>query len=585
MKSFFQYFLAALLALFVFSFIGFFFFIGTAMAIASFSKSDTKIAAKSVLQIDLSNKYEEQPTTNYQSVFKTEGLEKTPGLYDVIRLIKKAKTDDNIKGIYLIANSNSNGFASSDEIRNALIDFKASKKFVIAYGDVMSQTAYSVANIANKVYVSPKGYFDWLGFNVNYTFLKGTLDKLDIKPQIFYAGKFKSATEPFRATEMSEANELQTRVWLNDLYADFLQKAAEQRKVDSATLHELANAGTIETPQDAVSHKLIDGALYDDEVKDEIKKNIQLAAADKINFITIEKYFSASSSLGGKGDKIALVYATGDIVDGKGGEGKIGSLQYVDLLRKARLDDAIKAIVLRVNSGGGSALASENIWREMSLAKKSKPVIVSFGDVAASGGYYISCAADSIFASKNSITGSIGVFGIIPDMSGFFKNKLGVTFDGVGTGPLANAGNIDHPLSQREQQLVKNSIETIYTSFKARVAEGRKKDTAYIETIAQGRVWSGLQGKEVGLVDVFGGLEDAIKAAAAKAKLKEYEIKEYPVQKNIIERILGITEDNTDVKLKKTLGEEYYKVFIQLQKVKEMTQSVQTRLPFEFSLR
>lgn len=585
MKSFLKSFLAALLALFVFSFLGFFLFMGMVVAIGSFSKSDTKIDAKSVLQIDLSNKYEEQRVTNYQSILKTEGLDKLPGLYDVIRLIKKAKTDDHIKGIYIIANTNSNGFASSDEIRNALMDFKGSKKFVFAYGDVMSQGAYSIANIADRVYVSPKGYFEWLGYSVNYMFVKGALDKLDIKPQIFYAGKFKSATEPFRGTEMSDANELQTRAWLNDLYADFLQKTSEQRKLDSAHLHQLANTGAIETPQDAVAHQLIDGVRYDDEVKDEIKKAAQIPTSDKISFLPIEKYYAASSDLNGKGEKIALVYATGDIVDGKGGEGKIGSTEYVDLLRKARLDDGIKAVVVRVNSGGGSALASENIWREMNLVKKTKPLIVSFGDVAASGGYYISCAADSIFASRSSITGSIGVFGLIPDMSSFFKNKLGVTFDGVGTGPLANAGSIDHPMSPREQQLVKNSIETIYASFKQRVADGRKKDTAYIETVAQGRVWSGVQGKQVGLVDVFGGLDDAIKAAAAKARLKDYEIKEYPVSKNIIERILGLSTDNSEAQLKKTLGEDYYKVYKQVKQVKEMTNSVQARMPFEFTIR
>lgn len=584
MNPFFRTFFAVLLAIFVFCIMAFFFLAG--IAGSAISKDAPKIGANSVLKIDLSSKFEDQPKKDLQSLIRSEAFEEEPGLYDIIRLIKKAKEDKNIDGILLIANTNSNGFATSDEIRMVLQDFKSSKKFVIAYGDVMSQKAYSIVNVADKIYVSPKGFFEWTGYSVNYLFLKGTLDKLEIKPQIFYAGKFKSATEPFRAEKMTDANKLQTTVWMNDLYSNFLQQTSEMRKVDTATLHQLANAGTIQTPEDAVKHKLIDGAKYDDEIKDEIKTKLKLDSTKKINFVSIGKYALANKSLGGSGDNIALIYASGNIIDGKGEDGMIGSTTYVDLLRKARLDKDIKAIVLRVNSGGGSALASENIWREMSLAKKAKPLIVSFGDVAASGGYYIACAADSIFALPNTITGSIGVFGIIPDMSSFFKNKLGVTFDGVKTGPLGNAGNIDHPMTEQEQQLIKASIERIYADFKERVAEGRKKDTAYIETIAQGRVWTGFRAKEVGLLDAYGGLQTAIAAAAAKAKLKDYQVKEYPKQSTLIERILGINkEDNTATKIKSELGEEYYNVYKQLKMVKEMSGSIQARLPFEFVIK
>ncbi|MFV0605677.1 MAG: signal peptide peptidase SppA [Niabella sp.] len=582
MKSFLKYFLACLLAIIVFGIISMFFFMG--LAGAAMSGAVPKVGNNSVLVIDLSHNYEEQPLTDMQTIIREESIEDKPGLYNVIRLIQKAKKDEKISGIYIVANTNINGFATSDEIRAALEDFKSSKKFVIAYGDVMSQKAYSVANMADKIYVSPKGFFEWTGYSVNLMFIKGTLDKLEIKPQIFYAGKFKSATEPLRATEMTEPNKLQTAAWMNELYANLLHNTAIQRKLDTAILHHLADNGSVQTPQDAVTNKLIDGAWYDDEVKDEIKKQLKLDSTEKINFLSIEKYASVHRDFSSKGDNIALIYASGDIVDGKGGEGKIGSENYVNLIRKARLDKDIKAIVLRVNSGGGSALASENIWREMTLAKKEKPVIVSFGDVAASGGYYISCAADSIFASPNTITGSIGVFGIIPDMSVFFKNKLGITFDGVATGPLANTGNIDHPMNEQEKKLIKGQIERIYTDFKERVAEGRKKDTAYIETIAQGRVWTGFRGKEIGIVDAFGGLEDAIKAAARMAKLKEFNVKEYPKQANLFERILGIQEEETSIskKMKEELGIEYYNVYKQLQQVKEMTNKAQTKLPFEF---
>ena len=584
MKSFFKYFLAALAALIVFSIVGFLFFaalIGTAMV-----QSAPAIAEKSVLQIDLSNNYEEQPVGNYQPFLKADAFDLKPGLYDVIRLIEKAKDDKNISGIFLKSESNANGFATSDELRNALENFKASKKFVIAYGDVMTQRAYGIANVADKIYISPKGYFEWVGFSVNYMFLKGTLDKLDIKPQIFYAGKFKSATEPFRATEMTPANKLQTSEWMNALYGEFLMKTAEARNVDTAVLHTLANTGAIQTPQDAVAHKLIDGVKYNDEVSDEIKKIIKLGNKESISFIPIEKYFRANRNLSGSGEAIALIYASGNIVDGEGGEGMIGSEEYVKLLSKARRDDDIKAIVLRVNSGGGSALASENIWREMVLAKAKKPVIVSFGDVAASGGYYIACAADSIFASRNTITGSIGVFGIIPDMSAFFKNKLGVTFDGVQTGPLANTRTTTHPMTEAEKKLMTNAIERIYTDFKQRVADGRKKDTAYIETIAQGRVWTGKKGKELGLVDAYGGLQHAIQAAVSKARIKEYKVVEYPRRKTLIERIFDIDKEKAAArKIKTDLGEDYYKIYKQMQEIKQMTNSAQARLPFEFVIK
>lgn len=556
------------------------------MAGSVISKSTPVISEKSVLTIDLGKKYDELPTQDFQSVLKSQLMEDQPSLYDVIRLIKKAKEDKNIKGILLDANANVNGFASGEEIRNALQDFKSSGKFIIAYGDAMTQKAYGVANVANKVYVSPKGFFEWLGYSVNYMFIKGTLDKLEIKPQIFYAGKFKSATEPLRADKMTDANKLQTTVWLNDIYNDFLVKTAEARKVDSATLHKLADAGAIQTPEDAVANKLIDGVKYDDELKDEIKKKLSIGDKEKINFVSIEKYASANKDLNGSGDNIALIYAQGNIVDGKGEEGSIGSTTYVDLIRKARLDESIKAIVLRVNSGGGSALASENINREIALAKKSKPVIVSFGDVAASGGYYISCAADSIFALPNTITGSIGVFGVVPDMSTFFKNKLGVTFDGVKTGPLANTGAISHPMNEQEKKMIQTSIERIYAQFKQRVADGRKKDTAYVETIAQGRVWTGLKAKEIGLIDAYGGLQAAIDAAATKAKLKQYEVKEYPKKQNLLEKFLGMgKDDNVAVKIKADMGEEYYNVYKQLKMVKEMTNGIQARLPFDFIIK
>src|SRR6186713_3223812 len=494
MGGFFKMFFASLLALIIFSVIAFFLFL---VLIAGFAKSDGPLVEKnSVLVINIGQVFQEQNQESPLAVLSSNDELSVPGVYDVVRLIQKATKDEKIKGIYLQSGLNPNGFATSEEIRNALLAFKKSGKFIIAYSEMMNQKSYHVANVADKVYINPKGFFDWVGFSSELLFLKGTLEKLDIEPQIFYAGKFKSATEPLRTDKMTPENKLQTSVWLGDLYAHFLLKAAEQRKIDTATLHQYANEGAIQRPQDAVDKKLIDGVKYDDEIKDEIKGKLKLGKYDKINFITINSYFKSGSYKKTSGEKIALIYAQGNIIDGGGDQGQIASADYIKLIRKARLDKTIKAIVFRVNSGGGSALASETIWRELSLAKAEKPVVVSFGDVAASGGYYISCGADSIFASPTTITGSIGVFGIIPNMESFFKNKLGITFDGVKTAPYADAGTL-HPLNETEKKMAQHGVDLIYEKFKKRVADGRKKDTSYVDSIGQGRVWSGDDGLQI----------------------------------------------------------------------------------------
>jgi protease IV len=382
---------------------------------------------------------------------------------------------------------------------------------------------------------------------------------------------------------MTPENQLQTSVWLNDLYNDFLLKTAEVRKIDTATLHQLANEAKIQNANDAVNYKLVDAMKYDDEVKDEIKGKLGLGKYDKINFTTLGNYFAATTINKMGGEKIALIYAEGNIVDGKAEQGTIGGENYRNLIRKARLDRTIKAIVFRVNSGGGSSMASETIWRELFLAKQEKPVIVSFGDVAASGGYYISCAADSIFALPTTITGSIGVFGIIPNMQAFFKNKLGVTFDGVKTGPYADAGGIFRPLNDNEKRLIQANVNLIYSQFKQRVADGRKKDTAYVDSIAQGRVWTGIRARDIGLIDRFGGIEDAIQSAAAMAKLTDYSIREYPEPRNFLDQVFGKSDPlNYADKMKTELGEENYKIYLEMKRVREMSNTVQARLPFQF---
>jgi protease-4 len=583
MRSFFKTFLAALLALAVFSLLVFVFFAAWVGGLAA--REVPRVESNSVLVLDLAQHYPEQLKKNPLGVLSAN-QEDVPGLYDVVRLLQKAKSDKDIAGIYIIANANPNGFAANEEIRNALVDFRKSGKFVLAHGDIISQRAYAVANASDKIYVSPQGYVEWLGYSVEYAFIKGTLEKLSIEPQIFYAGKFKSATEPFRTDKMTPENQLQTSVWLNDLYNDLLIKTAEARKTDTATLHRLANEARIQTAKDAVEYNIVDGLKYDDEIKDEIKSRLKLDKYEKINFISLDRYKETKNLKGSGNEEIALIYAEGNIIDGKSEQGAIGSETYRSLIRKARLDKSIKAIVFRVNSGGGSALASENIWRELALAKKEKPVVVSFGDVAASGGYYISCAADSIFALPTTITGSIGVFGIIPNMQAFFKNKLGVTFDGVKTGPYANAMTVTKPMNENEKKIIQAQIETIYSQFKQRVAEGRKMNVDNVDSIAQGRVWTGLRAKNIGLIDRFGGLDDAISCAARMAKLKEYRVREFPETMNLFERILGKKDPlNYQEKIKAEIGEDNYKIYNELKRVKEMTNSAQARLPFEFVIR
>lgn len=582
MGSFFKTFFASLLALAIFSLIIFFVLIGFAKGIAE--KDRAEVSANSVLTLDLSKHF---PEHGASSPFASFGEEEPPTLFEVVRLIRHAKGDKDIAGIYISMDGNANGYAASNEIRNALLDFKSAKKFVIAYGNTVSQDAYFIANAADKVYINPTGSMDWMGFNVSLPFLKGTLEKLEIQPQIFYAGKFKSATEIFRAEEMTPENRLQTIEWLGDMYRYFLAQTSVVRKVDTATLYNLAANVSIQTPQDAVEAKLIDAVKYDDEVKAEIKKNLSLGRTDKLNLVSINTYNDAINVRKSGKDKIAVIYAEGDIVDGNGDNTQIGGETFRALVRKARLDNNVKAIVLRVNSGGGSALASDIIWREIRVARQQdkKPVIVSFGDVAASGGYYIACGADSIFANPNTITGSIGVFSVIPNMEGFFKNKLGITFDGVNTAPHADAVTVYKPLGDKERTLVQAGVERIYAQFKERVATGRKKDTAYIETIAQGRVWSGEDAVRIGLVDRLGSLQDAINCAARMAKLTEYGLREYPETESWLNNVLNKKKTEPAAMIRAEIGEENYKIFEQLKKIKAMTGSVQARLPFEIILK
>ena len=580
MRSFFKFFLAALLALVVFMLIGFLILFAVAGSIASSEKAT--IAAKSVLFIDLSRSFKDKKTDNTLARLSGDRDIYSTSLYDVVRLLQHAKSDSSVRGIYIKCNENANGFAASEELRNALLDFKESKKFVIAYGDTISQKAYFVASVADKIYCNPKGIIEWKGFASQLFFIKNALKKLEIEPQIFYDGKFKSATEPLREEKMTDANRLQTTVWLGDLYSRFLLATATARNIDTATLHRYASAYMIHTPNDAVQYKLLDGVKYDDEVKDEIRKRLGINGDDKIEFVQIGSYAEATSIKKYAADRIAVIYAEGDIVYGRGTEGQVGSDEFRNLISKARTDKNIKAIVLRVNSPGGSALASEIIWRETMLTRKAgKPFVVSMGDMAASGGYYISCAADSIFAQPNTITGSIGVFGIVPNMQDFFKNKLGVTFDQVKTAPNADIGSVTRPLTEGEKIIIQSEIDTVYHDFKTRVAEGRKKDMPLIDSIAQGRVWTGSRAMQIGLVDRVGGLDDAIACAAGMANLKDYSLREYPEPASFWDMLKSNYGKTVKTKvIKEELSYSEYQLYEQLQRIRQMVGTAQTRLPY-----
>ncbi len=584
MRSFFKSFFAALLAIFVFCLLGIFIVIGLIAGASSSEKP--KIEPKGVLLLDLSKTYKEQSVENPFALFSNMDDAGVPSLYEVIRLIHYAKSDSTIKGIYIQCSNNANGYAASEELRKAVIDFKRSKKFVIAFGETITQKGYYIGSAADKVYCHPQGGLEWSGFSSNMLYLKGMLAKLEIQPQIFYAGKFKSATEPLRETQMTEANRLQTSIWLGDLYNRFLYDVAETRKLDTAAIRKLAVNGTIQSAQDALTYHLVDGLKYDDELKAELTHRLVNEENSSINFVDFGDYVKAADFRPDGDQKIAVVYASGDIVSGKGDNESVGSDAFRSVLREIRLDKKIKAVVFRVNSPGGSSLASDVIWREVSLLRKVKPVIVSMGDVAASGGYYISCNADSVFADANTITGSIGVFSILPNFQSFFKNKLGISFDGVKTGPYADLGNTNRPLTETEKRFMQSGVDSIYHTFKSRVAEGRKKNIDYIDSIAQGRVWTGNRAISVGLVDRIGTLQDAVDCAVAKANLKSYYIKEYPHKKNLLEQILENYKKSVKVNMiKEEIGSKEYDILQQVKQVKNMIGSPQSRLPFTMDVR
>ncbi|MCD8740194.1 signal peptide peptidase SppA [Mucilaginibacter roseus] len=591
MKQFFKFVLATVVGIFaatiILGVLSVFIFAGI---LSSASEKSTPVEANSVLTLEFRKPINERTPNNPLAELQFLGFEeKNLGLNDILANIKKAKTDENIKGIYLNESYLASGQATTEEIRNALIDFKKSGKFIIAYGEVYTQSFYYLASIADKVYLNPQGFFELSGFNSEVTFLKGALDKLGIEAQVIKVGTYKSAVEPFVLTKMSDANRLQVTSYLNSMFGHFLDGISKSRKINRDSLFSYADNMTVRYPEDALRLKLVDGLKYKDEVLAELKKRTKTDLKDDLNAVNITEYDSAPTNggadkeeenSGSSRNRIAMIYASGEITGGDGDDNTIGSDRLSKALREAREDDKVKAVVLRVNSPGGSSLASDVIWREVALTKKVKPIMVSMGDVAASGGYYISCAADSIFAEPNTITGSIGIFAVLPNMQKFFNDKLGVTFDNVKTSKYADLGDISRPLTPAERAILQNQVNHGYDVFTGVVAKGRKKSQRYIDSIGQGRVWTGKQALKIGLVDRLGNIDDAVKAAAKKAEVKNYKVVEYPEQDSPF-KSLGATF-SAQVKTKLLMSElgEDYRYYEQIKQVKGIMRVPQARLPF-----
>jgi protease-4 len=584
MKEFFKFVFASMIGVLLSVFVMFVLGILLIIGIVSTASNESKITIddNTVLHLSLNYPISERTSKNpFQNLnfggFETEN---NLGLKDILAHIKEAKTDSRIKGIYVDVSAIQGGFASIEEIRNALIDFKKSGKFILAYSEVYTKGAYYLASVADKIYVNPEGMVDFKGFSTEIMFFKGALEKLDIEAQVIKVGTYKSAVEPYILDKMSKPNREQITSFLGSLYTHFLSNIAISRKIPVDSLSAIANTAAVEKATDAVKFRLVDGVKYKDEVLTELKSLCGIAQKKELRSVSISDYTPQTKELSkASADRIAVVYAVGEIVSGEGDDETMGSENISRAIRTARLDDKVKALVLRINSPGGSSLASDVIWREVELTKKVKPVIVSMGDVAASGGYYIACAADSIFAQPNTITGSIGVFAIIPNMKKFFNNKLGITFDEVKTSKFSEI-SITRPLSDDERLLLQAEVNNIYKTFTQKVANGRHKTPEFIDNIGQGRVWTGAEAIKIGLVDRLGNINDAVKSAAKKAGLKEYKLVDYPDQKDPLKELFDDSADKVRTYFTKQELGENYNYYQKMQSVLKTT-GIQSRMPYE----
>ncbi|HOU99146.1 MAG TPA: signal peptide peptidase SppA [Bacteroidales bacterium] len=584
MKSFFKYVFATIVGILLLNIILFLLFLGLIASIAP-SEKPVKIKPNSILHLKLDYAIDERTNDNpFKSIsFTNFKSEKNLGLNDILFNLHKAAEDPNIKAIYLDVTNFEAGMATVEEIRNAILTFRReSKKPVIAYTDYYTQLSYYLCSAADKIYMNPQGVVEFKGLSSEILFFKNALEKLGIEPIVIRHGKFKSAVEPFILDKMSPENKEQTITYVKSIWDYMLSQISQDRGIPVERLNIIADSLLLDNADNCVKYGFVDGLKYYDEILKEFCQLSKVRNSEHIAWVEMNEYSKVPAKyVPGQKDKIAVLYAVGQIDMGKSEDDKIGGNDLAEEIRKVRENKSIKALVLRVNSPGGSALASEVIWREVLLTKKVKPVIVSMGDVAASGGYYISCPADVIVANPTTITGSIGVFGLMWNGQKLLNDKLGLTVDGVQTNENSNLGSVFRPIKPYEQQVIQKGVEQIYGVFISHVADGRKKTTAEVDSIGQGRVWSGVNAKQIGLIDEFGGLEKAIEIAKDKAGIKgKIRLIELPEKLPFFEQILKDMQENTQTSiLEKEFGPlaRYVKSFKQLNTLK----GVQARMPYD----
>ncbi len=588
MKNFLKYTLATVVGIIITSILFILIFIGIVGAIISKSEKPVTVKENSLLILKLDREIADRGSKNPMASFDPFSGKPSSilGLNDILKAIKNAADDPKIKGIYMENMTIQAGAGTVEEIRNALLEFKKSGKFIISYSDVYSQKYYYLSSVADKLMLNPEGGMDWTGLRSEIMFYKNAFEKLGIEPQIIRHGKFKSFAEPFMYDKMSPENREQIMTYIGSIWNHWLKGIAEARNLTVDQLNNFANDLTIRNSAAALENGLIDSIVYKDQVIDLLKTLTDTKPEKDINAVELSQYAKVPTSRKKKGlikEKIAVIYATGGIEMGDGNEDNIAGERFARTIREARRDSSVKAIVLRVNSGGGSALASEVIWREMLLAKQTKPVVVSMGDVAASGGYYIAAPADVIVANPTTITGSIGVIGILFNVKEGMNKKLGLTVDVAKTNKHSDFGSIFRALSAEERAVIQMGIEEIYQSFIGHVAEGRNLTVEEVDAIGQGRVWSGINAMEIKLIDEFGGLERAIEIAAEKAGLENYRISELPKQTDPFEALIKELTGSAKARLlNDELGIAYkhYKFMLDMLK----NQGIQARMPFEIEV-
>ena len=587
MKQFFKFTLATIVGLLIFQILGVLIFFGIVGLIAGSGESKPVVKPNSVYEINLEgnlvDRSEDDPFSSAYASALGRSEEKTIGLDDILSNIDKAKNDPNIVGIYLNGGSLSGGIASIKEIRNALVDFKKSNKFIVAYADNYSQRMYYLASCADKVLINPQGMLELKGLSAQTMFLKNTLDKIGVEMQIVKVGTFKSAIEPFVNTKMSDANKLQVTVFMNSIWNTIVKEISTGRKIPSEKLNIYADEMMMFQPtQKARDYALVDSLVYADQVDSILRKSAKgLKSSEELSFIKHSSFTKIPNNKKYDRNKVAVIYAVGDITESEG-DGIVAK-DMVKCINEVAKDSAIKAVVLRVSSPGGSAYASEQIWHALAVLKTKKPLIVSMGDYAASGGYYISCMGHQILAQPNTITGSIGIFGVIPNLKGL-NEKLGFTFDGVKTNKMSDAISLNRPFTPEERDLMQNYVNRGYELFVKRCADGRKMTVEQIKNIAEGRVWTGEDAIKIGLVDKIGGLTDAIKLAADKAKLKTFNVSEYPQKEDFSTRFMKNFNKDVESRFAKTyLGIEQFNIVNQLKKLEKL-KGIQARMENELSI-